>query len=74
MRLALDAHYRKASFTEAKEKTNSFAPLEQEICKNARSLVSKRLGAVRSILAGTSKALGSCFEDTFRTYVAGSEE
>lgn len=75
VRLCVDAAFREARFSEeGAERTDAFAPLEKEVRRHARSLVSKRLGAVKDMLAATKDALGPTFAEDFRNFAATTEE
>ncbi len=54
--------------------TSSFAPLEKEIRKQARSLINKRLGIVRKTLWGTDSFLGKEFSSSFREFALSANE
>ena len=74
VRLNTDAVFRRESVITGDRETASFACLEREIERHARSLVSKRLMAVRGMLAGTRRALGDDhFEKEFREYAMKSD-
>ncbi len=75
VRLCVDAEFREARFSEeGTEDAGAFAPLEKEVRRQARSLISKRLGAVKEMLSATKDALGQAFAEEFRNFAATTEE
>ena len=73
VRLCLDSAFREQSFSEGGE-ARTFSSMEKEVRRHARSLVSKRLGAVKDILSATHSALGPGFAEEFRNFAAAKEE
>ena len=75
VRLCVDADFRETGFSaNGRERAGAFAPLEKEVRRHARSLVSKRLGAVKDTLSATKDVLGPTFAKEFRNFAATTEE
>jgi len=73
VRLTLDESYRENTLGEGGVNESVFQSLSSSITSAARSLVSKRMGIVGNMLTHSKRALGSAFQEEFKTYALLSD-